>query len=149
MRKLYLFLILPLLLCCGCTQYNGFLGPLFGSWTMTEMLADGKRVAQTDGETVMSFQSEIIQVVRLVDDPYYVETRFGNFEHSGDVLTLKFGMRPGPDETHMYAAPTWLAFPQDGLPFHLEILELTGSRMRLSMKSDDGIVYTYRFKKTW
>ena len=79
MKKIYSALIvLTLTLMCSCTQYNGHIGPLFGSWSLVEMTADGLPLELTD-ESVFSFQNEVVRVVRLVDPPYTPHTVSSSF----------------------------------------------------------------------
>ncbi len=148
MRKLNLALtMLSLILMCSCTQYNGHIGPIFGSWSLVAITEDGLPI-ELDDETVFSFQNEVVRVARLVDPPYSTTFRYGNFSLSDDVLTLKFQAKPTPSDSYLYVTPDWLHFPLDGNPIHLEIRKLTGSEMSFTL-DNDGKIYGYSFKKTW
>ena len=138
-------LLLPIL--AGCTQYNGYIGPIFGSWSLVGIAEDGDQLELTD-ETVFSFQNEIVQVVRLDDPPFEITVRYGNFTITESVLTMKFQNLPTLTGSHMYMTPYWLHFPPDGKPIEFEIRKLTGSEMCLVL-DNDGILYEYSFKKTW
>lgn len=131
----------------GCTQNDGHIGPIFGSWSLTGMTEDGV-AADMQYETVFSFQNEIVKIVRLDNPPYSIITRYGNFTIEGDDLTMKFQLGPTPSDIHMYMAPEWLHFPQDGEPIPFKVVKLKGSDMELSM-STSGKTYGYTFRKTW
>lgn len=148
MRKLYLaMIVLSLSLICGCTQYNGHIGPIFGSWSLVAMTEDGLPIDLAD-ETVFSFQNEVVRVVKLVDPPFSSLSRYGNFTLSDDVLTLRFQSKPTASDSHLYLTPDWLHFPQDGSAIRFDVKKLSGSEMQLTLYSD-GKTYGYSFKKTW
>lgn len=134
-------------LICGCTQNNGHLGLLFGSWSLVEITEDRVPVELED-ETVFSFQNEIVRVVRLVDPPYSSVTKFGNFTHTGGRLTLMFQPEPTQSGSYMYMTPDWLYFPKGESTLTFEVRKLTGSKMELSLDSE-GRIMIYSFEKTW
>ena len=136
-----------LLILCGCTQNNGHLGPLFGSWSLVEMTKNGLIIELGD-ETVFSFQNEIVSVVRYVNPPYTVVTKYGNFSHIGNDLTLIYQPSPTPSGSNIYMAPEWLHFPKDENIINFKVRKLTGSEMELVLDSD-GMTMGYSFKKTW
>lgn len=140
-------IVLSLTLICGCTQYNGHIGPIFGSWSLVGITEDGQPLELAD-ETVFSFQNEVVRVVKLVDPPYSSMSRYGNFTLSSDVLTLRFQSKPTPSGSNLFVTPDWLHFPQDGSPIIFEIRKLGGSEMVLAF-DNDGKSYVYSFKKTW
>lgn len=139
--------VLVLLLPGGCTQYNGHIGPIFGSWALVGITQDGVELEMED-ETVLSFQNAVVHVVKLDNPPYSEINRYGNFTLSDDVLTFKFAAEPTPSGSHMYMTPDWLYFPLDGRPIELDVKKLKGSEMVLVLHSADGI-FEYSFKKTW
>lgn len=147
MKKIFsTFLVLSLILLCGCTQYNGYIGPIFGSWSLTEITENGVPIDMED-ETVFSFQNELVRVVRHVNPPYSYVSKYGNFTLSDNVLTLKFQTKEtAPDK--MYLIPDWLHFPQDNPNIQFKVDKLDGSRMKLTLLSD-GKTYGYSFRKTW
>lgn len=150
-RKQRSLLLLLALFCMllGCTQNNGHIGPIFGSWALTRMTQDGVPLEiNTEDETVVSFQNEIVKIVRLVNFPYSSLTRYGNFTQSDKVLTMKFQIGPTSSGSNMYTAPDWLHFPQNGEPIHFKVEKLNGSEMELRLDSG-GSLYVYLFKKTW
>ena len=131
----------------GCTQNNGHLGPLFGSWSLIEIAQNGHQIELGD-ETVFSFQNEIVSVVRYVDPPYTVVTKYGNFSHIGNDLTLIYQPSPTPSGSNIYMAPEWLHFPKDENIINFKVRKLTGSEMELVLEAD-GTTMNYSFKKTW
>lgn len=140
-------LLMCAMLLCGCTQQNGHLGALFGSWALIEITRDGNPV-EFEYETAFSFQNEIVNIVGYVDPPYDAKTRYGNFTHIDNNLTLKFASSPTPTDGRMYMAPEWLYFPKDENVIHFEVKKLTGSVMELILVSD-GMTNCYSFRKTW
>ena len=144
--RLKAIIILSLLILCGCTQYNGYIGPIFGSWSLVELTEDGIPM-QLYGETVFSFQNELVRVIRFNEDPYVTHTKYGNFTVTDELLTLKFQDSPNT-EGDMYMTPDWLHFPLNGDPIVFDIKKLNGSEMILHLDSG-GKILVYSFKKTW
>ncbi|MDE6194785.1 MAG: lipocalin-like domain-containing protein [Muribaculaceae bacterium] len=140
-------LILGVLLMCGCTQQNGYIGDLFGSWSLTKITCNGD-IVEIEYETVFSFQNEIVSIVGYVDPPFEAKTRYGNFTHLDQNLTLKFASEPTPTYGKGYMAPEWLYFPKDENILLFEVRKLTGRSMELSLASDGSILH-YSFRKTW
>lgn len=140
-------LLLSLMAAGGCTQYNGHIGPIFGSWALVEIAEDGTSLELED-ETVFSFQNEIVQVIRLDDPPYETTVRYGNFSITDETLTLKFQNFPTVTGSYMYLTPDWLHFPRGGNPIEFDVRKLSGSEMRLVL-DNGGKTYEYNFRKTW
>ena len=140
-------LTLYLMLTCGCTQHDGHIGALFGSWALTDVTRDGDS-AELEYETVFSFQNEIVRIVGYVDQPYYAMTRYGNFTHEGDALILKFASEPTPTNGRGYMAPEWLYFPKDENILHFDVKHLNGSVLELTLVNE-GMTTCYSFRKTW
>ena len=147
--KKFIFTITVITLCLlsGCTQNDGHIGPIFGSWSLVGITEDGVPI-DTGDETVFSFQNEVVKVVRLVDPPYSTVTKFGNFTLSHDMLTLKFQVGPTPSDSYMYMAPDWLYFPKGETIIHLDINKLNGSEMELTLDNGEKTL-GYTFRKTW
>lgn len=140
-------LFLLILMGYGCTQNNGYIGPVFGSWSLTEISEDGVSLEMT-GETVFSFQNEVVQIVRF-DSEFSRLTRYGNFTVSDDVMTMTFMTELTPEnQGYQFLMPAWLYFPTGKMPLVFEIKTLKGSKMVLSL--DDGRkTYVYTFSRTW
>lgn len=147
MKKIYVALIATLLLFSGCTHNNGDIGPIFGSWSLVGISENGTPLA-LDNETVFSFQNEIVQVVKLGQLQERDAYRYGNFSMSDKKLTLKFQSKPTANGSMLYMTPTWLYFPQDGMPIHFDVIKLGGGKMVWNLETESG-TYTYTFEKTW
>lgn len=148
MRKLLIFiLIAPLFILSGCTQNNGYIGPIFGSWSLLTISEDGVPLPQ-EYQTIFSFQNEVVQVSWLLDPPYTVQLKYGNFSIDDKILTLKFQNHPTPDDSYMFVTPDWLYFPPDASVIPFEIRKINGSEMIWILTTDNGSL-EYRFKKTW
>lgn len=147
MKKTCFCILFMLLMIFGCTQNNGHIGPIFGSWTLVEISDNGSPIDLDDSETVFSFQNQIVEVAHLTEPPYSTAYKYGNFTLSDNILTLKFSAEPTIDGSHQFMTPTWLHFPEDGNPIRFEVRKLDGKEMILDMKADKN--YTYYFKKTW
>lgn len=147
MKKIYILLLGVVLVALGgCTQNNGHIGPIFGSWSLVGMTEDGEPL-DLSGETIFSFQNVLVQVTKYEDDPYNPIIRYGNFTMEDDILTLKFQNKPTPTGSYTYVTPEWLHFPSDG-NLNFDVKKLNGSKMELVL-DNDGKIYEYSFKKTW
>ncbi len=147
MRKSLLITILLFLVMCGCTQYNGHIGPIFGSWSLIEISKDGVPLEMKE-KTVFSFQNEVVQVLLRADDPLPSITRYGNFVKNDDTLTLKFQTTPTVGDSHMYMTPYWLHFPLDASLIVMDIKKLNGKEMILVLESGQSRL-EYKFSRTW
>ncbi len=140
--------LLMVMMIGGCTQNNGYIGPIFGSWALMEVSADGVPL-EIEKETVFSFQNEVVRVTQVDYDPFAVEVKYGNFSISDDVLSLTFLTHLGPNgEGYGFMMPHWLYFPKNMMPLRFDIKELKGSKMVLVI-NDGSRELTYSFKKTW
>lgn len=146
-KSIYAIAAFVILFICGCTQFNGHIGPIFGSWALREITEDGSRL-ELQYETVFSFQNEVVQVVRLDDPPFKTEAKYGNFKVTKETLTLKFQANPTESGSYLYVTPDWLHFPEDGEPIVFDIRKLTGSEMDLVLDAG-GKRLEYRLEKTW
>lgn len=140
-------MVLVISLLYGCTQNDGYIGPIFGSWSLVAITEDGIPIDPGD-ETIFSFQNEVVRVVRLVNPPYSTVTKFGSFTLSDDMLTLKFQQGPTPSGSYMYMAPDWLHFPKGETVIPLSVCMLNGSEMVLILYNGEK-TFEYSFKKTW
>ena len=140
--------ILILLSACGCTQNNGHLGPLFGSWSLMEISEDGTSL-QINDETVFSFQNEVVRVLKVTENPYYGDVRYGNFTITDKTLSLTFMTELASDwDNYRFLMPSWLYFPQGEMPLRFEIRTLKDNCMVLAL-DNGGKTYVYSFSKTW
>lgn len=148
MKKLYSICLLIILAVGGCTQNNGYIGPIFGSWSLMEISADGKPLEMT-AETVFSFQNEVVRIEDVSNFPNKGVIKFGNFSISDDVLSLTFLTELSPSgEGYGFLMPSWLYFPEGEMPLRFDIKKLKGSNMVLVLNNGERDL-TYSFKKTW
>lgn len=147
MRNTLIIIAIGLLCLCGCTQYNGYIGPIFGSWALVEISEDGVPLEMED-ETVMSFQNEVVQITKRMEPPLSSEFRYGNFVKTDDSLILKFETTPNQYGNTSYMWPDWLHFPLDEQSLSFHIIKLDGKRMVLELnKEHSSLIYT--FTRTW
>ena len=148
MKKISLLLMPILLMLAGCTQNNGHIGHIFGSWALQEITEDGHPYPLApENTTVFAFQNEIVRVTRL-SDSYSYETRTGNFSLSGSDLTMKFAKDPTPTGSYMFVTPQWLPIPKDGKPIHFHVDTLKGDNFDFSLDYD-GHEYIFHCTRTW
>lgn len=147
MRKTLIMLIMAFLGLCGCTQYNGHIGLIFGSWSLVEISENGIPL-KMDDMTVFSFQNEVVQVLLRADDPMPSITRYGNFVKTDDKLILKFQTKPTEGDSYMYMTPYWLHFPLDEDAILMDIKKLTGKEMILVLETGPNPLQ-YKFTRTW
>lgn len=147
MKIIHIIITTALLVISGCTQNNGYIGPIFGSWSLMGISQNGSPLSLED-KTVFSFQNEIVQVEKVAEPPHSSLFRFGNFHIDHNILTLQFQDRPTANDSHIFLTPTWLYFPQDGLPIKFKV-EFHGNN-KMQWTIDNGPwKYTYTFIKTW
>ncbi len=147
MKKTLLMTILALIGLCGCTQYNGYIGPIFGSWSLVE-ISDNGMPLEMDEKTIFSFQNEVVQVFLEAEDPLPPTMRYGNFEKTDDTLTLKFQTTPTESGSHMYMTPDWIYLPLDVSAINFDIKKLNGKEMVLVLESGSSPLQ-YKFERTW
>lgn len=147
MKKTLMIMILALIGLCGCTQNNGYIGPIFGSWSLVEISDNGSPL-KLNYETTFSFQNEVVQVIRCVDEYMSTSTRYGNFVKGDDTLTLKFQTIPTESGNQMYMTPDWIYFPTDLSAINFDIKKLNGKEMILVLESGPTPLQ-YKFVRTW
>lgn len=133
----------------ACTQNDGRIGTLFGSWSLTEMTCDGKQVPIPEGATgsTVSFQGEVA-IFRLLYGPDYSDNSTCTWTKTEDTVVFNFNHSSGdaPGTGH-YAPPSWLGFSEKTITIH--ITELNDSHFCFGYTSSNGQVYTYKFNRTW
>lgn len=140
-RHILFAVLLPLVL-CACTQNNGHIGPLFGSWHLENMTCDGTPLPQPDAtDTYWKFQGSVVEVI-LTEGFYDAGFYTGTWTRDASVLSVSFPPADAP------LTPQWMGFTAQ-TPLRLDIVRLDGSEMILKWISDEGNVYIYNFKKTW
>lgn len=147
MKNILMMTILTLLGLCGCTQYNGYIGPIFGSWSLVE-ISDNGIPLELKEETTFSFQNEVVQVTCYTDKYLTSISRYGNFVKTDDTLTLKFQNSPTESGSRLYMTPEWIYFPTDVSIIDLDIKKLNGKEMILVLQTGSAPL-EYKFERTW
>ncbi len=149
--KIYKYIaILCLIMFCSCTQNNGRIGDLFGSWNLDEMLVGNEKAALPEGTyTSFSFQGNIVMVT-LSEGPELMTKTYGTWVRDDDRLVLDFTHHSdsAPEGTGGFQAPQWLGFPASG-KFDMLISALDGSAMTLVWDKPGAETRVYKFSKTW
>ena len=148
---LLIFTFLTLLLAGGCTQNDGHIGPLYGSWTLTQMLCNGEQQQLPQGTSTMaSFQNNIVFFHLYEDSDGTYTRKIGTWEQKNDDIYFNFTHSGNgtPAGTGIYSAPEWLDFPQNCV-FSVALKETGGGKMTWERTADNGDVYIYNFKRTW
>lgn len=157
MKKTFniLLSLIAVVLATSCKVNNGDIGPLFGTWAVTEMKVDGTVYDGWKDEahafTAFNFQNDIcyIQTADSHDSPdsrastwkwETEDTRISlNFTHHDD--------RFGPGELY-YKAPEWLLLETNTV--HVFDVVWDGDRkMTWTTVNAAGQRLEYRLKKTW
>ena len=101
--------LLAAVLLCSCTQNNGHIGKLFGTWVLTERLADGAAIEKPyDADAYMSFQNNIVHF-RTVENNYdLIEYKTATWIRMGDSLSFDFDNTSDAGNPDLYSAPAWL-----------------------------------------
>lgn len=143
-------LIVTAVLLAGCTQNHGYIGRLFGSWTLYAMTENGENVdISVHGDTFWSFQSDVIMMTRVFDHGTH-EKRFGTWTETDNELILNFNHKyeGTPSGTGAYAPFEWLGMPgTDNIVLHY--IEKERQRMAFDYTAPDGTEYQYFLKKTY
>lgn len=150
-NKTYTILAALLLtICASCTNNNGDIDILFGTWSVDEMTVNGEVPENfVAGETMFSFQSSIINVQRnLGNHDYY--SSYGSWSESHGNLILNFTHSDShtPAGEDRYLAPTWIGFPKNDI-IELKYVTRMARRIELSWTNPEGDVYQYTLKKTY
>ena len=141
--------VLCIFLSGACTQNDGHIGPLFGSWSLNSMSVDGELRESSDGHfTTMSFQSDIVMFV-CADELHNTSKSYATWSEHNDILTLNFSHYSDDiaEGTDAFGPPPCLDMPA-GISDY-QISKLNSSVLELIRVSGDGRVYIYKFKKTW
>lgn len=145
-----LIVALLALAAAGCTQNNGRIGRLFGSWVLEKALINGQDIDLPAGtETYFSFQADVVRVT-LEEDHYAAQSRLGTFRMlSEEVLQLNFDHSDDttPSGSGAYAAPEWLGFPAKGV-FNLQATG-SGDLLKLLYNREPDVTLVYYLTKTW
>lgn len=139
MRKAAAILAVVMVWLCGCTRNDGDIGPLFGTWQLTEREVTGEEVSAPLPPVkglFWSFQSSVIEMKHVYGTSRY-ESVYGNWDLQGKTLTLDF---PDP------AQPMLEEFL---LPrrCEVEVTELDGKNLHVEYRMEGGGEVKYKFRK--
>lgn len=138
----------------GCTQNNGHIGDIFGTWRLTELTCDGvpQDIYPAEGEPgyipqlyTFSFQGSIVVLFTIYEHNSYLET-FGTWQRDGKTLFLDFGHSDN-DGTETYTPPAELYLYHDVAAMNIE--KLTSSEMHFWRILDDGVRIDYYLNKAY
>lgn len=152
MKTLRIFILSLVVLAFGaCTQNNGHIGRLFGSWVLQSATLNGEVYPMPAGsQTYWSFQSDLLRVT-LEEEYNYYQNFYGSFTQVGEnMLRLNFTYSDNANAsgTGVYGAPTWMGFPQSGT-FDLTVANSDSDRLVLTYTKSPTETFIYTFAKTW
>ncbi|MDE6854791.1 MAG: lipocalin-like domain-containing protein [Muribaculaceae bacterium] len=134
----------------SCTQNNGHIGPVFGSWSLQSMTVDGTDVPLPAGavSATMSFQTDVVRFNLTYEYSHTLES-FATWSKTGDIMTFDFRHHDDvtAEGTGMYAPPEWLHF--EALQENATVTELNGKHFDFVRTDDEGHKYIYKFDRTW
>lgn len=145
--KLLSFAAIICLLVISC-QNDGNIGPIFGTWRVDSAVKEPGISLDCKG-TTFSFQGNIVEVVRLLDDMGSHIPAYGNYSRDGNTITLNFTNHDNDIEsgTSFYAAPSWLGMTSEQ-PMTMQCT-IDDREMVWIWIAADGLTYTYKLHKTW
>ena len=131
----------------GCTQNDGDLHGLFGSWKLESITIDNVEDKDYQMNEIWVFQNNIMAINVVDEHEHLPQTYYGTFERDGNTMTMNFthsdnAFAPG---TGPYAPPTETHLP--AAIFNMEILKLTGSKLRFEYINTEGKTIIYNLKK--
>lgn len=142
------FIVLLAMLAAGCTQNNGHIGKLFGSWSLQEMTENGTPL-RIEGEGIaVSFQSNVVRFT-LIYGPDLADNSIATWTRTGDILNFNFNNHDDKVAagTGVYAPPFWLHLTE--LTESFVIARLEAGHLELVRTDAKGDVYVYKFDRTW
>lgn len=133
----------------SCTQNDGRIGDLFGTWRLdsVESLADSQTLTLPNPLT-FSFQSSVVCMKELL--PYHDRQEYwGSWVRDGGELTLNYDNHDDLTDTATppYTLPEGYGFDTFSPLLHFSIVELSGSRMTLDYVNSYGSTLRYSFTK--
>lgn len=126
--------ILPAIL--ACTQNNGHIGKIFGSWKLVSIVTEGIDLPEYNDDVIWGFQSSVIQMTRIQPMHHVVQTA-GAFRLMDNTLFLSF-----PDDEH--PPLNGLGIPREA---EFQVLRLTAKELILVRHPSDTQSITYSFRR--
>lgn len=133
----------------SCTHNNGDIGPLFGSWTLQEIVIDGTVDAGYQHNITWNFQNHNLSIMTVLPHHDRAEN-MGTWEwvNQDHVISINFTYKnsEGVVGGSPFCPPAALHLPT-GKVLIMEVGQLTSSDMTLVYEGEDGRIITYRFTK--
>ncbi len=133
----------------GCTHNNGDIGPLFGSWTLQEIVIDGTPDASYGHNMTWNFQNHNLSIMTVYPHHDRAEN-MGTWEwvNQDRVISINFTYEnsEGVVGGSPFCPPPGLHLPT-GQILVMDVMQLTSSDMTLVYESADGEMIKYRFTK--
>lgn len=134
----------------GCTQNDGRIGPIFGTWALDDITdASGAPVATPDScRLTWLFQSSTVCMRELL--PYHSTLSYwGNWDMSDRILTLDYDNHDDidPPGTFLYCLPEGYGFPKAPAVMRFSVTHLDNSRLDVNYTTEQGATLRYRFHK--
>lgn len=134
----------------ACTQNNGNIGHLFGSWVLQSATLNGEFYPMPSGtHTYWSFQADIIRII-LEEEHHVAGSSYGTFQelpHGIMRVNFTYSDNSNPEGSGIYSAPLWMGFPASGV-FDLTVSG-SGDRLDITYIKSPSEVFIYKFSKTW
>ncbi len=136
---------------CSCNQNDGYIGHLFGIWSLAGFSSDGNEISEDMGYGYsLRFQSNVVQYVQNL--PHHDSQMFiGSWQQISDSLILEF-----PDIVLRHNAPSVndnITVISQEVDFPIEpelrfkINTLSHSVLDIARTTDSGEELRYYFKK--
>lgn len=121
----------------SCTQNNGNIGELFGSWYVESIEIDGEQSASYDGDIFFAFQNSVTTMTQ-VSEYNSTTTRYGSWSKEDNILYLTYADTDYPP----LLATGFIA----GINA-CEIIQLTSNTLILEYTNADAQLYRYQLTK--
>ncbi len=123
---------------------------MFGVWRIDSYEINDSVQSGLCDSTTFSFQSNIVNVVVLVDEYQTYYSSIGTWNIDGNKFLLNFTHHDNQNEpgTSIYAAPTWLGMSSDTIMV-MDIVSHNTAKMTLKWLAPDDKTRTYKLHKNF
>ncbi|MBO4994449.1 MAG: lipocalin-like domain-containing protein [Muribaculaceae bacterium] len=129
----------------GCTHNDGDIGPLFGTWRITEITVDGKRDTCYAGNVVWKFQSGVL-MIQLVADHHDVVDYWNSWSVEDDVMTLS-GNHHDSNVSTSYGFPPQMHLDCNEPNVKFQIVDMDDKNIELCHHCIDSGSVAYKLHK--
>ena len=133
----------------GCTHNNGDIGPLFGSWTLQEIIIDGTPDEDYGHNMTWNFQNHNLSIMTVLPHHDRAEN-MGTWDwvETDRMMSIDFTYKnsDGVVGGSPFCPPDGLHLPT-GQVLIMDVEQLTSSDMTLLYESHDGSLIKYVFTK--